>query len=53
MGRLDGKIALVIGASRGIGRGIAAGLASEGAKLVLAARDTNGLKETEANRCHQ
>ncbi len=48
MGRLDGKVALVIGASRGIGRGLAAGLASEGAKLVLAARDTNGLKETEA-----
>ena len=48
MGRLDGKVALVIGASRGIGRGIAGGLASEGAKLVLAARDAKELKETEA-----
>ncbi len=48
MGRLDSKVALVTGASRGIGRGIAVGLANEGAKLVLAARDTKGLKETEA-----
>ena len=45
---LQGKVALVTGASRGIGRGIAVGLASEGAKLVLAARDVKGLKETEA-----
>ncbi len=35
MGRLDGKAALVTGASRGIGRAIAVELAREGAKVAL------------------
>jgi len=35
---LKDKVAVVIGASRGIGRGIAIGLGREGAQLVLAAR---------------
>ena len=48
MGRLDDKVALVTGASRGIGRATAVGLAREGANLVLAARDIGGLKQTEA-----
>ena len=38
MGKLDGQVALVTGANKGIGKGIALGLAREGASLVLAAR---------------
>src|SRR4029077_18171830 len=43
MGRLAGKIALVTGGSRGLGRGIAEGFAAEGAKLVV-----NYLKDESA-----
>ena len=43
--QLNGKTALVTGASRGIGRAIALGLAREGVKLVIAARRVNLLEE--------
>ena len=35
MGKLDGKIALLIGASKGIGAGIALSLAKEGAAVAV------------------
>ena len=43
--QLAGKTALVTGASRGIGRAVALGLAREGARLVIAARRVSLLEE--------
>ena len=46
--RLDGKVALVTGGSRGLGRTIAAALAAAGARVAITARRASWLDETAA-----
>lgn len=48
MGRFDGKVAVVTGASRGIGLGIAQRLVDDGAKVLVTARKTGALEEAVA-----
>src|SRR4051794_17034194 len=45
---LEGRTALVMGASRGIGRAIAASLAREGARVAIASRSRERLEEAVA-----
>jgi 3-oxoacyl-[acyl-carrier protein] reductase len=45
---IEGRVALVMGASRGIGRGIAAVLAREGAKVAIASRSRERIEEAAA-----
>jgi len=45
-GRLDGRVAVVTGGSRGIGAGIAAALAAEGARVAISGRTESTLAKT-------
>lgn len=49
MSRFDGKVAIVTGASRGIGLGIAERLVADGAKVVITARKPEALAEAVAH----
>ena len=45
MGQMDGKNVFLTGASKGMGREMARGLAKEGASIALVARTESALKE--------
>jgi NAD(P)-dependent dehydrogenase (short-subunit alcohol dehydrogenase family) len=46
-GRLQDRLAVITGASRGIGRAVALGFAAEGAHVILVARTVGGLEEVD------
>lgn len=47
--RLDGRTAVVCGSSQGIGRAVAEGLAHQGARVILLARDRGALEAVAAS----
>lgn len=48
---LEGKVAVVTGASRGLGRHLSLALAAEGVHVAAIARGADGLRETEREVC--
>jgi NAD(P)-dependent dehydrogenase (short-subunit alcohol dehydrogenase family) len=50
---LNGKVALITGGSRGIGAEIARQLSAEGARIFLAANDTDDMFETVVRQCRE
>ena len=52
MGKLEGKVAIITGAGRGLGKQIAIRFAEEGAKISICARSLDRLADTE-EKCRQ
>jgi len=46
MGKLDGRVAVITGGGRGLGKVFSIGLAAEGARILAATNETAGLDET-------
>lgn len=53
MGRLEGRVAFITGAGRGIGAATVLRMAEEGARVALADIDTDGCKQVAAQLEHQ
>ena len=51
--KLNNKVALVLAASKGLGRAVAAALSAEGARVIIGSRDEHELKNTAAEIVRQ